>query len=123
MPQEKLHYFRVQIARATFGKPGKATKPAAAKATDAVIYVASAYAAWQRAPRELLASMWDPVAHGVEGGGLPADALARVKALVAGDASLKPLTKKVMVRGRGRAVFDGPPLTARCTPLDEQLQQ
>ena len=39
--QEKLHYFRVQIARATVGKPGKAKTGAGgapvAKATDANI--------------------------------------------------------------------------------------
>ena len=97
-PQEKLHYFRVQIARATVGKPGKAAKPAAAKATDAVIFIASAFAAWQRVPLQLLASMWSPAEHGTECGGLPADALARVKVAVTGDAALKPLTKKVMVR-------------------------
>ena len=91
----------MSIIRATQGKPKAAAKPrpdaaAVVRPTDVNVYVASAYAAWQRPALALLATLHDPEAHGVEGGGFPADVLSRVKALAAGDAALKPVTKKVM---------------------------
>jgi hypothetical protein len=99
--QEKLHAFRVAITKQVVGKPkgGKTAAPSAAAPKPAAVHilVASQYAPWQRAPMAVLGPLYDPVAH-ASSGGFPADALARVKDAAAADPSLKPLTKRIMVR-------------------------
>jgi hypothetical protein len=95
--QAKLHSFRVQIAKAVHGKPGKAKVGGPApKPTHVQVYVATRYAPWQQATLTLLAGQYDSAAHKQDTGFFPADALTAVKAAVMADAALKPKMKAVM---------------------------
>lgn len=125
---DKVHLFRVQITKATVGKPGKARVGGPApKPTHATLYVATRYTAWQEAALRVLAPLYDAAAHPRDAGYFPADALARIKAAVAADAALKPLTKRVMefasqtiAAHRERAPEDGPaPALRLAVPFDE----
>lgn len=95
--QAKLHSFRVQISKAVNGKPGKAPKAApATKPNHVAVYVATHFAPWQEATLRLLASLYDSEKHPREAGYFPPDSLNAVKALVLGDAALKPRMKAIM---------------------------
>lgn len=98
--QGKIHSFRVQIMKATTGKPkaGKAAAPAAvAKPTDVNIYVATKYSAVQLAVIELLKGLFNPSANAAaNNNGFPADAMDTVKAAILANNAFKPKIKDAM---------------------------
>ncbi|RYE83636.1 MAG: hypothetical protein EOO65_03610 [Methanosarcinales archaeon] len=78
--QARLHSFRVQIAKATVGKPSKAKAAAeVVKPNNVNIYVSTAYTAWQRKVLAVLAPLFNPTAHGSAQHGFPADVMNSVR--------------------------------------------